>query len=84
MPIPFRRITDYLVQPEAAYFHQALGEFILPYEAVRTADDPDQTLLSFLQTTYELLPSRQDGIGARSNARKCFEKHASPLTDREE
>ena len=43
----------YPVQPEEAYFHQALGEFILPYEAVRTADDPDKTLLSFLQTTYE-------------------------------
>ena len=45
--------TDYPVQPGAAYFHQALGEFILPYEAVRTADDPDRMLLSFLQTTYE-------------------------------
>jgi Family of unknown function (DUF5996) len=45
--------SNYPVQPAAAYFHQALGEFILPYEAVRTADDPDQTLLSFLQTTYE-------------------------------
>ena len=43
----------YPVQPEAAYFHPVLGEFILPYEAVRTADDPDKTLLSFLQTTYE-------------------------------
>jgi len=41
------------VQPEAAYFHEKLGEFILPYEAVRTAADPAQALLSFLQTTYE-------------------------------
>ena len=45
--------TDYPVEPGAAYFHQALGEFILPYEAVRTAADPDRMLLSFLQTTYE-------------------------------
>ena len=51
-PVP-AGFSDYPVQPEAAYFHEALGEFILPYEAVRTADDPDQTLLSFLQTTYE-------------------------------
>jgi hypothetical protein len=43
----------YPVQPEAAYFHDKLGEFILPYEAVRTADDPVQALLSFLQTTYD-------------------------------
>jgi hypothetical protein len=41
------------VSPRAAYFHTGLGEFLLPYEAVRTAADPDQTLLSFLQTTYE-------------------------------
>jgi hypothetical protein len=41
------------VRPEAAFFHQAMGEFILPYDAVRTADAPDATLLEFLQTTYE-------------------------------
>ncbi len=41
------------VEPDAAYFHEKLGEFILPYEAVRTAVDPAQMLLSFLQTTYE-------------------------------
>jgi hypothetical protein len=41
------------VQPKAAYFHDKLGEFILPYEAVRTAENPEDTLMSFLQTTYE-------------------------------
>jgi hypothetical protein len=30
-----------------------LGEFILPYDAVRTAVQPDQALLEFLQDTYE-------------------------------
>lgn len=45
--------NKYPVQPKAAYFHDKLGEFILPYEAVRTAENPDETLLSFLQTTYE-------------------------------
>ena len=43
----------YPVLPEAAYFHDKLGEFILPYEAVRKAEDPARALLSFLQTTYE-------------------------------
>ncbi len=38
--------------PDARY-DAALGEFTLPYEAVRTAADPDQLLLSFLQATYE-------------------------------
>ncbi len=31
----------------------ALGEFVLPYEAVRTADDPDAALRAFLQTTFD-------------------------------
>jgi hypothetical protein len=41
------------VKPDAAYFHDKLGEFILPYEAVRTASDPDATLMAFLQSTYD-------------------------------
>ncbi len=41
------------VRPDAAFFSEALGEFILPYNAVRTAADPDGTLLDFLQSTYE-------------------------------
>jgi hypothetical protein len=41
------------VRPDAAFFSEALGEFILPYEAVRTAAAPEQALLEFLQTTYE-------------------------------
>ena len=41
------------VRPDAAFFSEALGEFILPYDAVRTAADPDAMLLEFLQSTYE-------------------------------
>jgi Family of unknown function (DUF5996) len=41
------------VKPDAAFFHEAMGEFILPYDAVRTAADPEQALLDFLQSTYE-------------------------------
>jgi Family of unknown function (DUF5996) len=44
---------EYPVQPKAAYYHKELREFILPYEAVRTADEPDAMLLEFLQYTYE-------------------------------
>jgi hypothetical protein len=40
------------VTPEAAYYHQQLGEWILPYEAVRTAADPRVMLLDFLESTY--------------------------------
>ena len=45
------RITR--ARPEAAFFSEALGEFILPYDAVRTAAAPEQALLDFLQSTYE-------------------------------
>ena len=41
------------VRPAAAFFSQELGEFLLPYDAVRTAADPDALLLEFLQSTYE-------------------------------
>ena len=41
------------VRPAAAYFHEGLSEYILPYEAVRQSSDPDRELLEFLQSTYE-------------------------------
>ncbi|NLD69130.1 MAG: hypothetical protein GX644_09990, partial [Limnobacter sp.] len=40
------------VEPAAAYYDQNLGEFVLPYDAVREASDPAQTLLAFLESTY--------------------------------
>ncbi len=47
--------SDFAVQPvrpaDACFDHDA-GEFLLPYDAVRTTDDPERTLLEFLQTTY--------------------------------
>jgi hypothetical protein len=41
------------VRPEAARFDAALGEFVLDYEAVRSAADPDAAVLAFLQDSYE-------------------------------
>ena len=41
------------VEPDAAYFSHELNEFLLPYEVVRKADDPDDAIVRFLQTTYE-------------------------------
>lgn len=41
------------IRPGAAYFYEPLQEFVLPYEAVRQADNPDAYLLEFLQSTYE-------------------------------
>jgi len=42
-----------VVHPEQAYFSKELGEFILPYDAMRTTPDPARTLMDFLQSTYE-------------------------------
>jgi hypothetical protein len=44
---------DWMVGPIDASYDEALGEFVLPYEVVRRAPDPDATLLQFLQSSYE-------------------------------
>ena len=41
------------VSPDEAHYHDELGEYVLHYETVRRSDDPAQTLMSFLQSTYE-------------------------------
>jgi hypothetical protein len=41
-----------IANPDAFYYKDG-GQFLLPYEAVRRAEDPDQALLGFLQSTYE-------------------------------
>jgi uncharacterized protein DUF5996 len=45
--------ADYPVEPEGAYFSEPHGEFLLPYEVVRTQPDPDHAVMRFLQTTYD-------------------------------
>ena len=45
--------ADAKVSPAQAYFAKDLGEFILPYDAVRTAADPEAALMEFLQSTYD-------------------------------
>lgn len=40
------------VEPAEARFDTKLGEFLLPYKAVRTSQDPAATLMRFLQSTY--------------------------------
>lgn len=44
--------ADYRVGPDAAFYSADFRQFLLPYEAVRTASDPDRALLDFLQSTY--------------------------------
>jgi hypothetical protein len=40
------------IQPSSAFYSKKIGEFILPYEAVRQSASPRVTLLEFLQSTY--------------------------------
>lgn len=40
------------LEPATAFFEKALGEFLLPYDAVRLAEDPEMSLLSFLESAY--------------------------------
>lgn len=50
-PAP-RGFAEARVEPEDAYFDETLGEFVLPYEAVRQTRDPEATLMAFLESTY--------------------------------
>jgi len=63
-PIPYAAFYSYAypepagfaaasVLPDAAFYSSEFREFILPYEVVRQSDSPDDSLLEFLQTTYE-------------------------------
>ena len=63
-PIPYAAYYSYAypqpegfasagVRPEGAFWSGDLGEFILPYDRVRESATPDETLMEFLQSTYE-------------------------------
>jgi len=47
-----QRLKTAVVRPAAAFYHSDLGEFILPYEAVRTAASPDAAITAFVDSTY--------------------------------
>jgi len=56
---------DAKVQPAAAQWSGTLGEFVLPYEDVRRAASPAQTLTDFLESTYAAAASAADWDIAR-------------------
>ncbi len=51
-------LRDAGVRPAATYYHRELGEFILPYDAVRSAASPAQDLRDFVNSTYDAAASR--------------------------
>ncbi len=46
------------IRPEGAYYHPDMHEWILPYEIVRSAPEPERAVLEFLQSTYEAAADR--------------------------
>lgn len=66
------------VEPAAARFDDALGEFLLPYEAVRSSADPEELLIRFLQSTYA---AAADAAGWDRQALEC--ELGSPRMPRE-
>ena len=48
------------VSPGEAFWDEKLGEFILPYEVVRTSADPEAMLRTFLETTYAAVADKGD------------------------
>lgn len=71
-PVGFRVAR---VRPAEAFYSPDLREFILPYDVVRLSKSPDETLLSFLQSTYEAAAELgkwdRSGLERGIAARKC-------------
>ncbi len=70
VPAP-KALPQASIEPEAAAFDSALGEFILEYEELRKTPDPNAALLQFLQSTY------QAGANLAGWDRKTLERTAS-------
>jgi hypothetical protein len=49
---------SYPIKPAAARWSEEMREFVLPYEAVRTAPSPDEAVLDFAQSTYAAAADR--------------------------
>jgi hypothetical protein len=47
------RFKEYPIKPKEAFYSDKMGEFILPYDAVRASESPDEKALAFLQSAYE-------------------------------
>jgi Family of unknown function (DUF5996) len=82
-PIPYPAFYSYaypepagfaesVIKPDAGFYSGDLKEFILPYDAVRLAESPEDTLLEFLQSTYEAAAN----LGHWN--RKELERHVDP------
>jgi hypothetical protein len=46
-------LKEAAVAPAGAFYHREMGEFLLPYDVVRTAASPDEALMAFVDSTYD-------------------------------
>lgn len=53
-------LSSQQAKPEAAYWHKDLGEFVLHYADVASADDPESALMDFLQSTFDAAAGQMD------------------------
>ena len=58
-PVP-EGLGDTSVQPAGAFWSAEMGEYFLPYDAVRSATDPDEALTRFLLSTYDAVAVQAD------------------------
>ncbi len=68
------------VEPAAAFYQREMGEFILPYESVRTADAPEAAIAAFLESTYAAGASLGGWDRAALEARPSAEENPSRRT----
>jgi len=73
--------ADAPVRPGDAFYSPDLHEFILAYDVVRQSDSPDETLLEFLQTTYDAA-SDLGGWDRRSLDRRANPPNRAAIQDR--
>jgi len=69
------------ILPPAARYDLTLREFVLPYDEVRQAASPDQTLLDFLQSTYEAAATRGAWDQAALERPRNSPPHAGPFNE---
>jgi len=67
--------------PADAYYDMTFKEFILPYDKVRAAANPDVALLEFLSATMQLPLRAATGIARRWNAPWVFQRGFRPLAE---
>jgi hypothetical protein len=66
---------DTRLRTPEAFYDGGLGQFILPYDAVRRSQDPDTLLLGFLQETYEAAADKA-GWDRQALERQTLERSA--------